>query len=145
MKLGLVTYVINAGDLQMSANNASLSCSGCTIILTNYSYSASTGNLQITGGTMNPSPPTEGTYRGVFIFQDRRATDNDSSSPQNRVNGNSSSNIQGVVYTPGRSISMLGGGTAAAPVCMQLIGKRVLEFTGNSYIQYQQPLRWERS
>jgi hypothetical protein len=132
--LGSATYVINAGDLQMSANNASLTCSGCTIILTNYADPTQTGNLQITGGTLTMTPPTEGTYRGISIFQDRRAADNDSNSPQNRVNGNSSSNIQGVVYTPGRSISMLGGGTASAPICMQLIGKRV-EFTGNSYIQ----------
>jgi hypothetical protein len=132
--LGSATYVINAGDLSMSANNASLSCSGCTIILTNYADPASTGNLQITGGTLTMTPPTEGTYRSISIFQDRLAADNDSNSPQNRVNGNSNSNIQGVVYTPGRSISMLGGGSATAPVCMQLIGKRV-EFTGNSYIQ----------
>jgi hypothetical protein len=132
--LGSATYVINAGDLSMSANNASLTCSGCTIILTNYADPASTGNLQITGGTLTMTPPTDGTYRGISIFQDRLAADNDSNSPQNRVNGNSNSNIQGVVYTPGRSISMLGGGSADAPICMQLIGRRV-EFSGNSYIQ----------
>jgi hypothetical protein len=132
--LGSATYVINGGDLQMSANNASLTCSGCTIILTNYADPASTGNLQITGGTLNITPPTNGTYEGISIFQDRLATDNNASSPQNKINGNSTSNVQGVVYTPGRSISMTGGGSASAPVCLQLVGRRV-EFIGNSYIQ----------
>jgi Flp pilus assembly protein TadG len=132
--LGSATYVINGGDLKMSQSNASLSCSQCTIILTNYANPAASGDLQITGGTLNITPPTNGTYEGISIFQDRRASDNDSSSPQNKINGNSSSNVQGVVYTPGRSISMLGGGTAAAPVCLQVVGRRV-EFTGNSYIQ----------
>jgi hypothetical protein len=132
--LGSATYVLNGGDLSMSGNNTRLSCTECTIILTNYSNVTNPGNIQITGGTLTMTPPTTGDYRGIAIYQDRRASDNDSSSPQNRINGGASSNIQGVVYTPGRSLSMLGGGTALAPVCLQVIGRRV-EFTGNSYIK----------
>jgi hypothetical protein len=132
--LGSATYVLNGGNLSMSSANASLSCSGCTIILTNYTTPTNPGNIQITGGKLTMTPPTTGDYRGIAIYQDRRATDSDSSSPENRINGNATSNIEGVVYTPGRSLSMLGGGSALAPVCLQVIGKRVT-FTGNSYIK----------
>lgn len=132
--LGAATYVIDGGDLQMNANGASLTCNGCTIILTNKSNPANPGNIQITGGTLDITPPSTGLYRGIAIYQDRNATDDNGNSPQNRINGNTNSKVQGVVYTPGRSLSMLGGGTASAPVCLQVLGKRV-EFTGNSYIQ----------
>jgi Flp pilus assembly protein TadG len=133
-QLGSATYVLNGGDLSMSSANSAITCNGCTIILTHPTTPASVGNIQITGGTLSLIPPTTGPYRGIAIYQDRRATDNNSNSPQNRINGNASSNVQGVVYTPGRSLSMLGGGSLTAPVCLQVIGKRVT-FTGNSYIK----------
>jgi hypothetical protein len=132
--LGSATYVLNGGDLSMSGNNASISCIECTIILTNTTNPSSPGNIQITGGTLSITPPTTGDYQGIAIYQDRRATDADSSAPENRINGNATSSIEGVVYTPSRSLSLLGGGSALAPVCLQVIGKRV-EFTGNSYIK----------
>jgi hypothetical protein len=132
--LGSATYVLNGGNLNMSGNNASISCSGCTIILTNRTTPTSPGNIQITGGTLSMTPPTTGDYRGISIYQDRRAIDADNSAPENRINGGASSNVQGVIYTPGRSLSMLGGGSITAPICLQVVGKRV-EFTGNSFIK----------
>lgn len=127
------TYVIDGGDLRMNSTGSSLNCTGCTFILTNSANPAMTGNIRLTGGTVNITAPTaEGTYRGIALYQDRRATD-DGKAAQNHVNGNSSTGVTGVIYTPGRSILYNGGGGLTSK-CMQVIAQRV-RFTGNSNIK----------
>lgn len=132
LTLGSGTYVIDGGNLNMNSTGTSLNCSGCTIILTNSSNPATTGNIRLNGGTVNITAPTTGTYKGIALYQDRRATD-DGSKSQNHVNGNSGAAVTGVIYTPSRSLLYNGGGGLAS-VCMQIIGRRV-EFTGNSNIK----------
>jgi hypothetical protein len=138
LTLKAATYVINTSglndDLQMNTTGANLNCTGCTIILTNYSNPANTGNVRLTGGTVNIKAPDAtavgNPYMGVVLYQDRRATD-DGKRGTNHVNGNNTSGVQGVVYMPNRSLLYNGGGGIAQDKCMQMIAARV-DFTGNS-------------
>jgi Flp pilus assembly protein TadG len=149
--LGPSTYIINAGDLKMNNNGASLTCDGCTIILTNFSNPASTGSVKLTGGSLNLSPPrsydTTGSdgnprtvtvgnqsWNGIVLYQDPRATDNgNTSQPQNQINGNSATSLQGAVYFGNQSLLYNGGGSDVA-ACLQVVAKRVT-FSGNSKIK----------
>lgn len=134
--LGAATYVFNTNglsdELRMNTNGASLSCVGCTVILTNYDDPANTGNIRLNGGTLNLSAPVApGPYQGIALYQDRLATD-DGKKGANHINGNSTSGVRGVMYTPGRSLLYNGGGGVSDEgKCMQIVAKRV-EFTGNS-------------
>jgi hypothetical protein len=144
--LGPATYVIDAGNLSMTATGASLTCNGCTIILTNFSNPASTGTVSLSGGTISLSPPrpvygSDGTtvtstignqtWKGIVLYQDPRATDTGGNS-QNKINGNNSTSVQGAVYFGNQSLQYVGGGNTAA-ACLQVVAKRVT-FGGNSKI-----------
>jgi hypothetical protein len=141
LTLAAATYVINTSGtndgLKMteSESNASLTCNGCTIILTNFADPTKTGNFNFTGGAVNITAPTAaGMYQGVALYQDRLAED-DGKRGSNHVRGNDSAGIQGVIYTPGRSLLYNGGGAVEqVDTCMQIVAKRV-DFTGNSKIK----------
>ena len=125
-----VTYIVNGGDLTMTSTSASLTCTGCTIILSNLSNPAATGNINLTGGTLSISAPTaDGTYKGIALYQDRRATD-DGGTGHNKINGNNGTSVVGVIYIANRSLQYNGGSATVAP-CLQIVGKRIT-FTGNS-------------
>lgn len=144
--LGPATYIVNAGNLSMNTTGASLTCDGCTIVLTNFSNPASTGSVNLTGGSISLKPPREvtnadgsvtdignQTWKGMVLYQDPRATDNgNTSSAQNKINGNSSTSVQGAVYFGNQSLQYVGGGNTAA-ACLQVVAKRVI-FGGNSKI-----------
>jgi len=84
------TYYVNAGDLNVQG---SLSCTACTIVLTNKTSASPIGNVKVNASSnINMTAPDTGTYKGIAIYQDRRATDCNSC---NKVNGNSGSIIQG--------------------------------------------------
>ena len=122
------TYYINGGDAFIQGD---LSCTGCTIVLTNKdnSTSATIGNFKVNASAkINMSAPTTGKYAGIAIFQDRRAKD--SASANNQINGNSSSVINGSIYFPNQEVIYNGTGNTAA-VCTMLIAKRLI-FSGNS-------------
>ncbi|MEO7601715.1 MAG: Tad domain-containing protein [Sphingomicrobium sp.] len=122
------TYYINGGDAFIQG---SLSCTACTIVLTNSSGSpdATIGTFKVNStATVNMSAPTTGTYAGISIFQDRRAKD--SSSANNLINGNSSSAINGSIYFPNQELIYNGTGNTAA-VCTMFIAKRLI-FSGDS-------------
>jgi hypothetical protein len=126
------TYVINGtGGLTMNNTGASLSCTGCTIILTNFTDRTRTGNVKITGGTVALSAPTTGTYKGLALMQDPNATDTGQKT-QNQINGSNGAAIQGAIYIPNQSLLYNGGGNLTS-VCMQLVSKRI-ELSGSSKI-----------
>lgn len=151
VKLGPAVYVVNGGNLSMNNTGASLTCDGCTIIMTNFSNPAATGTVNLTGGTLSLVPPrsypTTGsdgnpktvtignqTWAGVVLYQDPRATDGQNgSSAQNKINGNSATSVQGVVYFGNQSLEFVGGGSDVA-ACLQVVAKRVT-FSGNSKIK----------
>ena len=122
------TYYINGGDAHIQGN---LSCSACTIVLTNKSGSttATIGQFKVNASAqINMSAPTTGDFAGIAIFQDRRAKD--SASANNQINGNSSSVINGTIYFPNQELIYNGTGNTAA-VCTMFIAKRLI-FSGNS-------------
>ncbi len=119
------TYYINGGDAFIQGN---ITCSSCTIVLTNSSTAsnATIGSFKVNAtANINLNAPASGTYKGIAIFQDRRATNN-----SNKINGNSSSIINGAVYFPKSSLDYNGTGTSSA-TCTQLVA-RDLTFSGNS-------------
>jgi hypothetical protein len=129
------TYVINStknGGLTMNSTTASLSCAGCTIILTNFSDPTKTGGIKLTGGTLTLEGMKDGNYKGMALIQDPKATDSGQKT-QNQINGNNGASVQGIVYIPNQSLLYNGGGKVNA-ACLQVVGKR-LEFSGSSKIK----------
>ena len=135
--LGPATYVIDGGDLNMNSNNSgtSLSCNGCTIILTNSADPSATGNIKLTGGVLSLVAPTSDTnpFKGIALMQDRRATDTNPNSPANSIVGNNGASVTGAVYIPNQAVKYSGGSTTTA-ACLQIVAKRTT-FTGNSKIK----------
>jgi Flp pilus assembly protein TadG len=130
--LGNATYVIDGGDFGVGAQ-AHVSCTGCTIILTNSdtSSTATIGDVDMNGGAeIDMSAPTSGTYEDILIYQDRRASS--SSSTVNKVNGNSDSLMSGAFYFPNQELQI--NGTAGLDFnCAQFVA-RTVDFSGNGSI-----------
>lgn len=124
-----VTYLINGGNLEMNSTGSSLSCTGCTLVMTKIGDAANTGNIKLTGGTISMTAPTTGTYKGVVLYQDRRASDAGTGG-QNHINGNSGASLVGAVYIGNRSL-LYNGGSQTNAACMQIVSKRV-SFSGSS-------------
>ena len=119
---------VNGGNAQLQGN---FSCTGCTIVLTNKdtSSSATIGTITVNAGVNNNiTAPTTGTYKGIAIYQDRRATT--CTGNCNNLNGNSSSIITGAIYTPKQEVYYNGTGTVSA-TCTMFVSYRVT-FNGNS-------------
>ena len=118
---------INGGDATIQGD---FSCTGCTIVLTNKdSASSDIGEFKMNAdSTINMSAPTDGTYKGIAIYQDRRAKD--SSSAQNKINGNSDSVITGALYFPNQELDYNGTGNTSA-TCTMFVSRRI-KFSGNS-------------
>jgi len=135
------TYIIDgARQGNGNQNNGGLSIgsqavvngTGVTFVLSssNPTNGGTVAGLKINGGaTMNITAPLNGTYKGVLVFQDRRAT---LMGNQVQINGNSSSKLEGAIYVPRNEIQM-NGTTNMNIRCLQLIGYRFV-FTGNSQI-----------
>ena len=134
VRLGPGTYIINGGDLTMNSTGAELKCDACTIVMSKLGDPANTGNIKLTGGTVDiHAPDIAGEpWRGIAFYQDPRATD-DGKTGTNQINGNSNGGVAGVIYTGGRSLLFNGGGNTTA-MCLQLVSKRVT-FSGNSKFQ----------
>ncbi|MFL6750312.1 MAG: pilus assembly protein TadG-related protein [Sphingomicrobium sp.] len=121
------TYYINGGDAFIQGD---LTCNGCTIVLTNKDASSPIGQFKVNASSkINLTAPTDTTnpFRGIAIYQDRRATD---SSPGNKINGNSASQIIGALYFPSQELEYNGTGNTDA-VCTMFVARRI-NFSGNS-------------
>ena len=68
----------------------------------------------------NITAPTTGTYAGIAVYQDRRA----SSGNSNTVNGGSSNVIQGAVYFPNGVLQINGTGNAVS-LCAMWVAKDI--------------------
>lgn len=108
---------------------------GVTIVLTMSSPPASgesglVAGMKINAGaTLNMTAPSTGTFQGVLIYQDRRAT---TMGEEININGNSGALLQGAIYTPKNQIRF--NGTSNFNVnCLQMAAYRFV-FTGNSSI-----------
>ena len=122
------TYYINGGDAFIQGD---LTCTACTIVLTNTSTAATPtiGQFKVNADAkVNLTAPTTGTFQGIAIFQDRRAQDSNQDQQDQR---------QFRVADRGRAtifrsqqLDYNGTGTTDA-VCTMFVARR-LKFSGNS-------------
>ena len=127
-------YVIGSGGLTTNAG-ATINGTGVTFIFTSSAtpFSAGTvGRAKLVGGARtNLTAPTTGTYAGILMYQDRRASANNGTSMQ--ISGNSGSTLQGAIYAPATEVQFTGN-AGLDTRCAQVIG-RYVTFTGNSNFQ----------
>ena len=125
----------NASTAGSVVLHGTLKCDTCTIVLTNKDMSSTakigTFDMQSSGALDITAPSATGAkYRGIAVFQDRRAVDTSGSGSPNKFNGGGSQVILGALYFPKQSVTYNGNGTAAA-VCTRFVTRRII-FTGNS-------------
>lgn len=124
-------YYINGGNFSIGSQ-ATVTGTGVVIILTSSTAATTPSSIATTdingGANIQLTAPTSGTYAGILMYQDRRALD----SGTNKINGNSSSVLQGAIYFPNQAMQF-NGTTGMDTKCLQLVAKR-LSFTGNSAI-----------
>lgn len=90
------TYVINGGNGFLANGNGTISGTGVTIYMAN-------GGVTVNGNTaLNLAAPTSGTYNGILFAQSST-----NSSPAT-INGNASTNIQGIMYFPDANLTING-------------------------------------
>lgn len=134
-----INVPVNFGPIYINGGNVDLkgtfNCTGCTIVLTNTS-AASTATIGTFSSNAqannNITAPTSGTYKGIAVYQDRRATGN-----SDTINGGSNNVIQGAVYFPKDVLNINGTGNAVA-LCAMWVAKDVT-FIGTSSISISSP------
>ena len=128
-------FLIDGGNVNIQGK---LFLTNATLVLTNQSGSpsATIGTMDMNAsGQISATAPTTGKWAGMAIYQDRRAVDNaptgniTANSP-NKINGNSTAKITGVVYFPSQQVTYNGTGTGTA-TCTQFVARR-LYWSGNS-------------
>jgi Flp pilus assembly protein TadG len=129
-----LTVPANFGPLYINGGNVNLqgafTCNGCSVVLTNKDTSSTatigtwSSNAQATN---NITAPTTGTYTGIAVYQDRRATGN-----IDQINGGSGNVINGVVYFPSDTLWLNGTGDATS-LCSMFVAKN-LKFNGTGRI-----------
>jgi hypothetical protein len=129
------TYIISGGGVN---NQGTLNLENATIVLTNKdpSSTATIGGFDMNAsGQLNATAPTSGKWVGMAVYQDRRAVDtaptgNITASSPNKINGNSTNKIRGIVYFPNQQVTYNGDGTGSA-TCTQFVAKRIY-WSGNT-------------
>jgi Flp pilus assembly protein TadG len=120
----------NAG-LQIGAQGH-LTCTGCTFVLTSTTpgNANSFATMDINGGAeVDISASTGGTYSGISIYRDSRAS---ASNQCCTINGNSNSSLSGAFYFPSDTLTF--NGTSGMTLsCFQMVALR-LAFSGNAAI-----------
>jgi Flp pilus assembly protein TadG len=139
LTLGSGTYYITGKNASTAGNvtlQGTLTCNGCTIVLTNKDISnptAKIGTFDMNAQSLlniNPPTSTSNKYRGIAVYQDRRATEPNGNASPNKFNGGGAQVVEGALYFPSQEISYSGNGTATAK-CTRFVAKRVV-FTGNN-------------
>lgn len=116
-------FTMDGGSFLVNGNT-NVSGTGVSVVLTSSSKS-NYGTVIINGdSTVNLTPPTSGPMAGFTFFSDRAATQDAN------FNGNSNSNIGGVLYFPNQHVNF-NGNSAANDSCLELVAKSIT-FNGNS-------------
>jgi len=124
---------VNGGSVDLKGT---FNCTGCTVVLTNKSTAANAtigtwdSNAQAQN---NITAPTSGPYKGIAVYQDRRAAGGNI----DRINGGSNNTIQGVVYFPKDTLWINGTGNAVS-LCAMWIANNI-KFNGTSTISISSP------
>src|SRR5438270_3100715 len=93
-------------------------CTGCSIVLTNSNTAtnATIGTFSSNAqATNNITAPTSGAYKGIAVYQDRRATGN-----VDKINGGTNNVISGVVYFPSDTLWLNGTGNSVS-ICSMFV------------------------
>jgi Flp pilus assembly protein TadG len=124
VSLSNVTVIVNGGDANLKGdltlNNGALIMSGPNGAAGDINTN-SQANITITA-------PSSGDYKGVAMYRDRRA-----STITLKVNGGSSSTIQGALYFPTSDL-WYNGNSSMNTKCLQIVG-RIITFKGGMSIQ----------
>ncbi len=132
LKLQSATYYIDGGNFDLGSN-ANISCTGCTIILSNSNSdsSATIGSVTMNAqAKSNMTASSAGDYKGLLFYQDRRAVN--STSNVNRINGTSDSTFSGAMYFPKTTLD-INGNAGLSFSCGQFVSW-IVNFSGNSGI-----------
>lgn len=130
------TYYIDGkfGGLKFGAQ-ANVIATGVTFVLTSStadSNPSSIAQVDMNGGAhIELTAPSTGTYAGLIMYQDRRATNTNG----NKINGDSTSKYEGAFYFAAQGVEFQGNSTMDTK-CIQFITRRIT-FTGNTGIQNQ--------
>jgi Flp pilus assembly protein TadG len=129
-----VNVPANFGPIYINGGNVNFQgtfkCTACTIVITNKNTSSTApiGSLTSNAQAVNEiTAPTSGTWKGISVYQDRRAADCNGC---NKLNGGSSSLFTGALYFPKQELWYNGGGGVNA-TCTMIVARRIV-FTGNS-------------
>jgi len=125
-------YIIDGGSISINAT-ANVTGDGVVFILTSSNIASSPGSvatITVNGNaTLNLTAPTSGTYAGVFLYQDRRAS---LSNQTNDISGDSSSVFQGGIYFPSQKVKFIGN-AGLNTNCLQIVARQIT-FTGSSTV-----------
>lgn len=137
-----------SGPIYLDANSAhggtgsvnfqgNFTCSSCSIVMTNSDPNGTTigGYTTNAQAQTNIAAPTTGTFAGIAVYQDRRAST--TSNTTNTVNGGSNNVIQGAVYFPNQTLKINGTGTAVS-LCAMWVSNNIT-FVGGSSIAVSSP------
>lgn len=124
-----IYYVTSSVSFGSQAN---ITATGVTFILTANNAASNTGSIATVdmngGAQLNMTAPTSGTYAGILFYQDRRA----SNMATNKINGNSSSTLQGALYFPKQELQF-NGTSGMNTRCIQIVARRI-DWRGNAQI-----------
>lgn len=125
---------VNGGTLKGRYTNAT---DGITFVFTTRNVTGSAiGGLDIRGNAVlslrAPADPAN-PFRGLLFYQDRRAP----AGGVNKLNGGSSTDVQGAVYFPSQELNWSGTNGTASPVCTQIVAKTV-SFLGTANLGVDQ-------
>jgi len=120
--LGAGQYNMMGGVLNITGGTTT--GSGVTFVLTDQNGSYASAN--VTGGTVNLTAPTNGSWAGMLVYQDPNAPKSGTDS----FTGGSHT-LTGALYFPSQSMTYTGGSTVST--CTQLIAYK-FTFTGGSTI-----------
>ena len=110
------TYIVNGGTVDLHGNTT-LNGTGVTLVLTS-STGTSYPSVDIAGTVnLNLSAPTSGTFNNILIYEDRNAP----SSTTVKIAGNTTSNLQGLIYVPSADLTLTGVSTTGSNSCLRAI------------------------
>jgi Flp pilus assembly protein TadG len=122
-------YFIDGDTLRINSQANVDASAGVTFILTGPTPDdIAQADINGTGG-LTINAPDSGPTAGMAIVQDYNATPSESFN-DNKINGDSNSNINGVIYFRNQPIQYSGGSDAIS-ACIQIVA-RMVKFTGNS-------------
>jgi Flp pilus assembly protein TadG len=119
-------------------NGGTLTCNGCTIILTgNTPPPDKLGKISINGGTVTMSASktpayADANYTGVLFYMDKKFTEHQTScgNAQVSIQGSSTITLNGGMYFPNASVCVTGNAFSTSESCLSLVGWSIT-YTGS--------------